>query len=524
MSCDGDTPASAPRSSAAPAESQHAPAGDPSTLPKVAADADRISAMLRERFGDAVARNVHVEVEDRGGGKRVGLTGEVPNEEIRQAVMKEVETRVEGVTLQDFTLDLPGPVPMLFGFNANVRPGQSAVFSPDLSLAVSQKGDVYETATGRRINRMALPENRQVLSIVFAPDGKTLATGFRDAGILLWQMPLGRNPKTLQPFAEPASSRGIVAIAFTSDGKGLVSIDKQRGEIYLWDLARGAARTIGAHTPNAAPHELSEQYVLAVSPDGKTIASANADETAVSLWDVASRSRKSQLSAERLHPEALAWSHDGKTIAAGRATGDRRGVVVYTLDGKPPKILSLPQDALIDAMAFSPDDRTLAVEYQNKGVVLWDLSAGDPWVTLDYNKTSSGKGVAFSPDGAVLATECDILRPPGIRLWDVSHRPGATASTAALPRTHTDQTTEDDRLADEVTRKIRGTFDSRNIESLNVTIRPDGSVSLTGKVSDAEVKRVAGRTAEVYHVSEDIGPRAPNKVTNDLEVTGRYTR
>ena len=40
----------------------------------------------------------------------------------------------------------------------------------------------------------------------------------------------------------------------------------------------------------------------------------------------------------------------------------------------------------------------------------------------------------------------------------------------------------------------------------------DGTIKLTGKVSDKEVKRVAQLEAEVYHRPEDIGERRQNKV------------
>ena len=54
-----------------------------------------------------MARNIRVEVEEQAGGKRVGLTGEVPNEEIRQAVMKEVEARVEHGDKRGRTIGFP---------------------------------------------------------------------------------------------------------------------------------------------------------------------------------------------------------------------------------------------------------------------------------------------------------------------------------------------------------------------------------------------------------------------------------
>src|SRR4051812_32085112 len=83
---------------------EHAPSGDPSKLPKVPADSATITAMLRERFGESIARNIRVGVDKEGNSIKVSLIGEVPNEEIRQAVMKELEARVPQMTSEDFTL------------------------------------------------------------------------------------------------------------------------------------------------------------------------------------------------------------------------------------------------------------------------------------------------------------------------------------------------------------------------------------------------------------------------------------
>src|SRR5581483_550286 len=134
----GDSASSAPAggsSSANPAAAApadvHAPPGDPSKLPKVPATFDAISQMLRDRFTEPVVRNVRVGIDTTTSGISVSLTGEVPNEEIRQAVMNEVAARVEGLKNQDFNLDVAGPIPMLWNFDIPRLDTTSAIFSPD---------------------------------------------------------------------------------------------------------------------------------------------------------------------------------------------------------------------------------------------------------------------------------------------------------------------------------------------------------------------------------------------------------
>jgi hypothetical protein len=59
------------------------------------------------------------------------------------------------------------------------------------------------------------------------------------------------------------------------------------------------------------------------------------------------------------------------------------------------------------------------------------------------------------------------------------------------------------------------------VESINAELQDDGSIVLTGKVSDNVVKEDAKRTAEILHPREP-GNHVPNKIINKIEVTGRY--
>src|SRR5262249_26075947 len=137
----------------------------------------------------------------------------------------------------------------------------------------------------------------------------------------------------------------------------------------------------------------------------------------------------------------LAFSHDGKTIAVGRTTDEKRGVCLYDLASKKSKILYVDDDRLISALAFSPDDKTLAVGYHaNPAVRIWDIPSAKVWQTLEEQKAGIPCGLGFSTNGAVLAVASPGITPPSIRLWEVAGRPGAPASaTASMPRPMGDQ-------------------------------------------------------------------------------------
>ena len=124
----------------------------------------------------------------------------------------------------------------------------------------------------------------------------------------------------------------------------------------------------------------------------------------------------------------VAFSPDGKTIAAGYANVRGGGVVLWDLasasawsdDPLPVK------EGFVMGVAFSPDGKTIAAGYAGifgSGVVLWDVAArkrlaDDPLPV----KEGFVMGVAFSPDGKTIAAGYRGGRDGGVVLWDVAAR------------------------------------------------------------------------------------------------------
>src|SRR5262249_43691940 len=70
----------------------------------------------------------------------------------------------------------------------------------------------------------------------------------------------------------------------------------------------------------------------------------------------------------------------------------------------------------IRGLAFSPDGRTLAANFDQNTIRLWDVAAGQVRLTLTGH-TEKINRLAFSPDGRMLATASDDRT---VRLWDVA--------------------------------------------------------------------------------------------------------
>ena len=164
------------------------------------------------------------------------------------------------------------------------------------------------------------------------------------------------------------------------------------GEVKVWDLATKKARTFYRG-------ETGRVWSVAFSPDGKTLAAGLRDGT-VRLWDVATGKERLCLREKDRGARAVAFSPDGKTLAVA---------------------LDRPDFAIIDSAKL---EKTL--RERKDRVTLWDPASGRVRGRLEGH-VGWVKALAFAPDGT-LASAADVYsrRPDKtsvfskgeVRLWD----------------------------------------------------------------------------------------------------------
>jgi WD40 repeat protein len=167
-------------------------------------------------------------------------------------------------------------------------------------------------------------------------------------------------------------------------------------------------------------------YSVAVSRDGSRIASG-ADDGTVRVWDPTTQDTVQTLSADGRWVRSVAFSPDGKQLAAGTyppygVPADASTVRLWDL-GSGRTLHTLMHEGLVGSVAFSPDGSRIVSGSSSEGTPpgprshgvlrIWDAATGAHQTTLVEHEDI--RTVAFSPDGSRIASGSADGK---IKLWD----------------------------------------------------------------------------------------------------------
>lgn len=230
--------------------------------------------------------------------------------------------------------------------------------------------------------------------------------------------PDGRGPERqlkLPDIKPSRPSRAVTSaassLAFHPSG-AVLAVGRYR-ELELYDSTR---RSLLARL---AGHS-NQVRALAFSPDGKLIAAGGgspAQYGEIVIWSVADRKELRTIRGHRDNVFAIAFSPDGAAIAT--CSYDRLIKLWNASTGEEIKTLKDHTDAVF-SLAFSPDGKRLASASADRTVKIWDVESGRRIYTLS-DALDAVNSVAFHPSGKLLAgAGADRI----IRIWELGETDG----------------------------------------------------------------------------------------------------
>lgn len=208
----------------------------------------------------------------------------------------------------------------------------SAVFSP-----ASGEGDGWLLTAGddgaarlwdlrgeSPVESRAFVHRDRVLSAVFSPDARLIATACQDGTAHIWDVATGED---VVLGGQQTHAMAVLCVEFSLDGQFLIT-GSDDNTVKLWDVARRAElRDFQGHTASITS--------VAFSPDGQRIISGSQDGLA-KVWDTASGNQLLSLHRHSSEVTDVGLSRDGRHVLT--ASADQTAIIwlsdAYRIDGQ----------------------------------------------------------------------------------------------------------------------------------------------------------------------------------------------
>lgn len=294
----------------------------------------------------------------------------------------------------------------------------SADISPDgrwVAVGGAFRGTVWllDCKTGNELRQFGGAES-ELRDVVFSPNGKLIAAGFRDGAIALFSVP--DNP-ALQTKSNGSStdkttligSEPVNALVFIDD-ETVVS-GTESGKIHVWDVrTQQLTRSLGPYP--------TEVISVSLSADSSELAMSTSDGT-IRLWDTEGWAEQEGSPLAVQGQVSVQHSPDGVHLIASTADDNNSGIgdqAVRLIDRTNGKTTAwtMGHTHYVDQVAFGLDGRLLATGGADGTVRVWSTVDGKL-----VRRLSGHQGIVRCVDmqrsGAMIASGGDDLL---VRVWD----------------------------------------------------------------------------------------------------------
>ena len=233
------------------------------------------------------------------------------------------------------------------------------------SIALAPNGRVLASgSTDATVKLWAFPDGqvlhtlqdrkKVVAAVRISPDGRWIAAGSYGGRARVWT--LGGEDVV----AIPASRKNLSALVFSPDGRTLATAGLG-DEIGLWALPSG--ERMGA----LAGHQVAVTSLASIH-GGRTLVSMG-HERSIKFWDTGTWQETQTLLLDAPSVRGMAFSHDERLLAVST----EHEIQLLSVDSGTLQAALSVSPKSVSALAFSPDGRWLAAGAADRKIRVWDL-------------------------------------------------------------------------------------------------------------------------------------------------------